>query len=57
MIVFIQAQDQSGVWRTYQSVQNNSQRILVAMQEVKSMLPMFRVRAVESSGRLVDMLG
>jgi hypothetical protein len=57
MIVFIQAQDQSGVWRTYQSVQNNSQRILVAMQEVKSMLPMFRVRAVDSSGRLVDMLG
>ena len=55
--VDIQAQDTSGVWRTYHTTQNQSQKILIEMQNLKRSQPNFRVRAVDKSGRLVDMLG
>ena len=55
--VFIQAQDKSGMWRTYQTTQNQSQLILIRMQEIKNRYPDFRVRAVDKDGRVVDILG
>jgi len=52
----VQAQDLSGVWRTYQNVLNSPQRILIAMQELQRNYPSFRIRAVDSAGRIVDIL-
>jgi hypothetical protein len=54
--VHIQAQDTSGVWRTYHTTLNDSQRILQEMNSLKDKLPEFRVRAVDSNGRVVDIL-
>ena len=54
---YIQIQVQiSGLWRTYNVVQNNSQRIVMAMSVLKRQFPDHRVRAVDSSGTLVDLL-
>lgn len=54
---YIQIQVQiSGLWRTYNLVQNNSQRIIMAMDELKRQFPEHRVRAVDSNGTLVDLL-
>jgi len=54
--VSIQAQDLSGVWRTYRNVQNNSQRILSEMQDLQRQFPNFRIRAIDADGRVVDIL-
>jgi hypothetical protein len=54
--VSIQAQDLSGIWRTYTNVQNNSQRILAEMQSLQRQFPDFRIRAVDANGRVVDIL-
>jgi hypothetical protein len=56
-MVFIQAQDATGMWRTFQVTLNNPQLILSAMQSLKNRLPSFRVRAVDADGRVVDILG
>lgn len=56
MNIEIQAQDHSGIWRTYVTVWNNSQRILEEMRQVKSMFPDYRVRAIDEDGRIVDIL-
>ena len=54
---YVQIQVQiSGLWRTYNVVQNNSQRIIMAMDELKRQFPDHRVRAVDSNGTLVDLL-
>jgi len=53
--VSIQAQI-SGLWRTYNNVFNNSQRILAAMKELQSQFPTCRVRAIDFNGKLVDIL-
>lgn len=54
---YVQIQVQiSGLWRTYNVVQNNSQRIVMAMSDLKRQFPDHRVRAVDSSGALVDLL-
>ena len=55
--IHIQAQDHSGMWRTYQITINESQQILLRMQEIKNRYPDFRVRAVDDAGRVVDILG
>ena len=56
-MVNIQVQDMSGNWTTAASnVQNNSLVILKRMQDVQRMYHNKRVRAVDQSGRLVDML-
>lgn len=55
--VEIQVQDNSGMWRTYQRTQNQSQRILSEMQRLKSQFPGQRVRAVNQNGTVVDILG
>ena len=52
----IQAQDTSGNWRTYTIVANDPQRILSEMKSLQSRYPSYRVRAVDASGRVVDIL-
>ena len=55
---YIQAQDKSGVWRTYHVTQatENMQRVLSEMQTLKSRYPDFRVRTIDKNGRVVDIL-
>jgi hypothetical protein len=53
----IQAQDTTGMWRTYHITYNDSQRILNEMNSLKRQFPHFRVRAVDQNGRVVDLLG
>lgn len=52
----IQAQDTTGNWRTYSRTQNSSQLILREMNNLKNNFPDRRIRAVDSNGRLVDIL-
>jgi hypothetical protein len=52
----IQIRDYGGLWLTVSSVVNNLQRIGFEMQSVQSRYPDRRVRAVDKSGRLVDLL-
>lgn len=52
----IQAQDTSGMWRTYHVTMNDSQRILAEMRSIQSRYPNYRVRAVDQNGRIVDIL-
>jgi|SRR5262245_15830367 hypothetical protein len=52
----IELQDFSGVWRRVDTTKNNAQFILKRMQEIKRSYPLFRVRAVDSQGRLLDLL-
>jgi len=53
--VDIQIQN-TGVWQTITSCLNDSQIILMEMQNVKNIYPDLRVRAVDKNGRLIDML-
>ena len=52
----IQADYGNGGWHTLNIVMNNSQYISHAMKSISKMHPTKRVRAVDSNGRLVDML-
>ncbi len=53
----VQFQDIGRNWVTVQAnVQNQSQMIMTRMREVQRMYPDKRVRAIDESGRLVDML-
>ena len=52
----IQAQDTTGNWRTYLIVENQSQRIISEMRSLQSRDPNYRIRAVDSDGRIVDIL-
>ena len=54
--VHIQIQD-GGTWRTIHTTFNNSQMILNEMNNMKQRFPDKRIRAVDSDGRVVDMLG
>lgn len=54
--ISIQLQDQSGNWRTYSLTQNNSLLIIQSMKNLKDQFPDCRVRAVDSDGRLIDIL-
>ena len=56
--VDIQAQDSSGMWRTYHTttLTGNSQRILQEMKSLQDRYPNYRVRAVDQNGRIVDIL-
>lgn len=54
--VQIQAQDQSGNWRTYIITGNHSLQVLEGMRQLRWQFPDARIRAVDNSGRLVDML-
>ena len=52
----IQAQDSSGLWRTYRSTINTSFMVTSAMRELQENFPERRIRAVDSNGRLIDIL-
>ena len=52
----IQAQDSSGLWRTYRSTINTSFMVTSAMRELQENFPERRIRAVDSNGKLVDIL-
>lgn len=55
--ITIQFQDTTGNWLTaQQGVQPQQQVVLARMKDVQRAHPKKRVRAVTSSGRLVDML-
>jgi hypothetical protein len=54
--VEIQAQDGTGNWRTFSYALNNSQRIVNEMRQLSNNYPNARVRAVDSNGRIVDIL-
>lgn len=55
--VNIQAQDESGNWRTYNIMSSNQpQQLLFRMQQVKALLPKYRVRAVDGTGLLLALL-
>lgn len=52
----LQVQDETGNWRTYTVTQNNSQLIIMGMRQLQWQFPDKRIRAVDSNGRLVDIL-
>ena len=53
----IQIQDETGNWRTYNSImQNNSALIIMSMKQLKDQFPDRRVRAIDQNGRVVDIL-
>ena len=55
-MVNIQVQYETGIWATIQTVNNNSQMIFFAMKNLQKMYPKYRVRAIDMSGRVVDIL-
>jgi len=54
--ITIQFQDLSGNWRMITQTQNIPAMITSRMRSVQSNYPNSRVRAVDSNGRIVDML-
>lgn len=54
--VEIQAQDTTGNWRTYHVTNFNSQRILSEMKSLQDRYPNYRIRAIDQSGKIVDIL-
>lgn len=54
--VQIQAQDRSGMWRTYVWTPNNQQRITQEMNSLKKQFPHFKIRTINKDGRLIDMM-
>jgi hypothetical protein len=54
--ISIQAQQSNGTWITFQQAQSVPLQIRQGMEQVKWQFPDKRVRAVDSNGRLVDML-
>jgi hypothetical protein len=53
--VQIQIQD-SGMWRTVHITENQSQQVLINMRSIQARYPDKRVRAIDSDGRLIDLL-
>jgi hypothetical protein len=54
--VYIQYQLGSGSWATINSTRNDPQYISHAMRQAQAMLPGRRIRAIDKTGRLVDLL-
>ena len=54
--VQVQVQDTSGNWRTFGVTQNQSPLVLREMENLQRKFPTQRVRAVDMSGRIVDIL-
>lgn len=55
-MVQVQAQLFGGVWRTYSTTMNDPQYYLMAMKNLERANPGKRIRAVDMSGRVVDIL-
>lgn len=45
-----------GVWQTYSNTLNDPQYILLEFKNAKNTYPDLRVRAIDSNGRLIDMM-
>ncbi len=54
--ISIQYQNANGNWTTVQQVMNDPHNIANGLRSAKSMYPSSRIRAIDQSGRLVDML-
>jgi hypothetical protein len=54
--ITIQFQDVTGNWRIASMTVNNNQMITAAMYAAQSMYPGARIRAVDSFGRIIDIL-
>jgi hypothetical protein len=54
--VLIQFLDKGHTWRTAANISNEPQRIISEMRSIKSRYPNSRVRAVNKSGQLIDLL-
>lgn len=54
--ISIQLQDGTGNWVTYGNTMNNSPMIVSEMKSLSARFPKYRVRAVDSDGRVVDIL-
>lgn len=54
--ISIQLQDTTGNWRTFSVAANHPQRITAEMQALQNRFPGKRVRAVNASNQIVDML-
>jgi hypothetical protein len=52
----IQIRDYGGLWLTVSTVVNNLQRIGFELRSVQSRYPNRRVRAIDKSGQLIDLL-
>ena len=52
----IQVQDSSGIWRSVSMTNNNTQYIRRAMGSVQNQYPKYRVRAVDTRGKVLDIL-
>lgn len=55
-MIEIQLQDDSGNWRTFHVTQNVSAMIIASMRQLSSQYPGKRIRAVNTTGRVVDIL-
>jgi hypothetical protein len=56
-MVFVQAQDPTGIWRTYTVTVNDPQMTLLAMQSLKTRFPTYRVRTIDERGNIIDIFG
>ena len=54
--VDVQIQDHSGVWVTVSNVIFDLQRVGLELRSIASRYPNRRVRAVDKSGRLIDLI-
>jgi hypothetical protein len=54
--VDVHIQERTGVWVTVSSVFNDLQRIGFELRSVASRYPDRRVRAIDKSGRLIDLI-
>ena len=55
-VIYIQLQDQSGMWRTYHTTFNHDLIIANAMRSLKQNHPSLRVRAIDAWGRVIDLM-
>lgn len=54
--VEIQLQDDTGNWRTYHVTRNISAMVVAGMRQLANQFPGRRVRAIDTNGRIVDIL-
>jgi len=54
--IYLQAQDISGNWTTYNVTENSSLLIIQGMRHLQWQFPDRRIRAVDDYGRVVDIL-
>jgi hypothetical protein len=54
--VYIQLQDETGNWRTYNITPNQSLLYRQAMQQLRWNFPNARIRAVDQDDRLIDIM-